>query len=71
MGCSRVGLALSIMVLHFLTDWLKSYMQLKTGVFTETDKGVVPGKNNRKDLWIFLADQTAHLAVLVGNQNTC
>lgn len=58
-------LALSIMVMHFLTDWLKSYAQLKMGVFIETDKEFVPGENKRKDLWIFLADQAVHLAILV------
>ena len=59
-------LALGIMVIHFLTDWLKSYMQLKMGVLTTNTKNeVVPSKNKRNDLWIFLSDQAVHLFVIV------
>lgn len=40
-------LALSIMVIHFLTDWLKSYVQSKMGVLTTNAQNeVIPGKTN-------------------------
>lgn len=59
-------LALSIMAIHFLTDWLKSYTQLKMGVFTiNTQKEVCHGENKRNDLWIFLSDQIVHIAIIV------
>ena len=59
-------LALSIMAIHFLTDWLKSYTQSKMGVLTTNAQNkLVPGKNKRNDLWIFLTDQIIHLAIIV------
>ena len=59
-------LALGIMAVHYLTDWLKSYLQLKMGILTtNTQKEVIPGKYKRNDLWIFLADQIAHIAIII------
>jgi len=59
-------LALSIMAIHFLTDWLKSHIQLKMGILTTNDKKeVIPGENKSKDLWIFLTDQIVHIAIIV------
>lgn len=59
-------LALGIMIVHFLTDWLKSYLQLKMGVLTtNAQKKVIPGECKRNDLWIFLADQMVHIAIIV------
>ena len=59
-------LALSIMTIHFGTDWLKSYMQSKMGILTtNTESEVIPGKNKRNDLWIFITDQILHLAIII------
>ena len=59
-------LALSIMVIHFLTDWLKSYVQSKMDVLTtNAQKEVIPGKNKQNDLWLFLADQIMHIAIII------
>lgn len=61
-------LALGIMVLHFLTDWLKSWVQLKWNIvcIEETKGGkLVDGVNKRFDLRVFLADQLVHLAVIL------
>lgn len=59
-------LALGIMTIHFLTDWLKSYEQLKMGILTiNTQKEVIPGENKRNDLWIFLTDQMVHIAIII------
>ena len=61
-------LALGIMVIHFLTDWLKSYTQSKMGILTtNAQKEVIPGKSKRKDLWIFLTDQIVHLAIIIAS----
>ena len=58
-------LALGIMAIHFLTDWLKSYTQSKMGILTTNDQNeVVPGENKRNDLWMFLVDQIVHLAII-------
>ena len=61
-------LAACIMVLHFLIDWFKSYVQLKCNVFN-IDKSncsqLVDGDNKRHDLWIFVVDQILHIAVIV------
>ncbi len=59
-------LALGIMVMHFLTDWLKSHIQSTLGVLTtDTQNKIIPGDNKRNDLWIFLADQMVHLAIII------
>ena len=59
-------LALSIMLIHFLTDWLKSHAQSKMGVLTiNAKKEVIPGKNKRNDLWVFIIDQVVHLVIIV------
>ena len=59
-------LALSIMAIHFLIDWLKSYMQFKMGILTTSAQNkVIPGVNKRNDLWIFLTDQIVHLIMIV------
>ena len=59
-------LALGIMVMHFLTDWLKSHIQSTLGVLTtDTQNKIIPGENKRNDLWIFLADQMVHLAIII------
>ena len=59
-------LALGVMVIHFLADWLKSYVQSKMGVLaTKAQNKVIPGENKRNDLWIFLADQIVHLAIII------
>lgn len=59
-------LALGIMTLHFLTDWLKSYTQSKMCILTTNAQNeVVPGESKRNDLWIFLADQIVHIAIIV------
>lgn len=61
-------LALSIMVLHFLIDWSKSYIQIKWNVFkieySECVK-LVDGTNKRHDLWVFLIDQILHISFIV------
>ena len=59
-------LALSIMTIHFLTAWLKSYTQSKMCILTTNAQNeVVPGESKRNDLWIFLADQIVHIAIIV------
>lgn len=59
-------LALGIMLIHFLTDWLKSYVQSKMGILTANAQNeVIPGGNKRNDLWIFLTDQIVHLAIII------
>ena len=59
-------IALGIMVAHYLTDWLKSYLQLKMGILTtNAQKEVIPGEYKRNDLWIFLADQIVHIVIIV------
>lgn len=65
-------LAVCIMVLHFLIDWLKSYLQVKLNISIitqekESSKGVklVDGPNKRHDLWVFLIDQFLHICVIV------
>lgn len=59
-------LTLGIMAIHFLTDWLKSYVQSKLGVLTtNTQNEVIPGENKRNDLWIFLTDQIVHLIIII------
>ena len=53
-------LAACIMVLHFLIDWAKSYIQVKWDIFKiENPKQVklVDGTNKRHDLRVFLIDQ--------------
>ena len=61
-------LAACIMVLHFLIDWSKSYIQVKWNIFKienlENAK-LVDGTNKRHDLWVFLTDQILHIAVIV------
>ena len=61
-------LAACIMVLHFLIDWSKSYIQIKCNVFN-IDKSncskLVGGENKRHDLWIFIVDQILHIVVIV------
>lgn len=60
-------LASSLMVLHFSIDWLKSYLQLKCNIFN-VDKSnrskLIDGDNKRYNLWIFVADQILHIAVI-------
>ena len=61
-------LATCIMVLHFLIDWSKSYIQVKWNIFKiENPERVVlvDGINKRHDLWVFLIDQILHFAVIV------
>ena len=61
-------LALVIMVIHFLTDWLKSYTQSKMSILTTNAQNeVIPGESKRKDLWIFLTDQIVHLAIIIAS----
>ncbi|MBR5477959.1 MAG: DUF3307 domain-containing protein, partial [Bacteroidaceae bacterium] len=44
-------LALGIMTIHFLTDWLKWYVQSKMDVLTTNAQNeVIPGENKRNDL---------------------
>ena len=41
-------------------------MQSKMGVLTTNAQNeVIPGENKRNDLWIFLADQIVHIAIIV------
>ena len=61
-------LAACIMVLHFLIDWSKSYIQIKWNVFKiENSERVklVDGINKRHDLWVFLIDQILHISFIV------
>lgn len=59
-------LTLGIMVVHFLTDWLKSYVQLKMDIFAiGTNNKIFSGAKRRNDLWIFLTDQILHIAILI------
>ena len=61
-------LALGIMIIHFLTDWLKSYIQVKWNIFKiENPEHVklVDGTNKRHDLWVFLIDQILHIGVII------
>ena len=59
-------LAIGLMAIHFLTDWLKSYVQSKMGLFTTSAQNeVIPAENKRNDLWIFLTDQIVHLAIII------
>ena len=58
-------LALGIMIIHFLTDWLKSYTQSKMRILTTNAQNkVISGESKRNDLWIFLADQIVHIAII-------
>lgn len=60
-------LAACIMLLHFLIDWFKSYIQLKYNVF-KIDKSncanLLDDYNKRHDLWIFVIDQILHIVVI-------
>lgn len=59
-------LALGIMTVHFFTDWLKSYVQLKMDILkVGTNKKIFSGANKRNDLWIFLTDQILHVIILI------
>ena len=61
-------LALGIMIIHFLTDWLKSYIQVKWNIFKiENPEHVklVDGTNKRHDLWVFLIDQILHIGIII------
>ena len=61
-------LAACIMVLHFLIDWAKSYIQVKWDIFKiENPKQVklVDGTNKRHDLRVFFIDQILHIGVIV------
>jgi len=61
-------LAACIMVLHFLIDWSKSYIQIKWNIFKIENlehAKLVDGTNKRHDLWVFLTDQILHIAVIV------
>jgi hypothetical protein len=61
-------LAACIMVLHFLIDWSKSYIQVKWNIFKIENlehAKLVDGTNKRHDLWVFLTDQILHIAVIV------
>lgn len=61
-------LAACIMVLHFLTDWFKSYMQLRCKIYKISDSDsteLKDGENKRHDLWVFLADQILHISFII------
>ena len=61
-------LAACIMVLHFLIDWGKSYIQIKWNIFTIENSEhmkLVDGTNKRHDLWVFLIDQILHISFIV------
>ena len=61
-------LAACIMVLHFMIDWSKSYIQVKWNIFKiENSECVklVDGINKRHDLWVFLIDQILHISFIV------
>ena len=61
-------LAACIMMVHFLIDWLKSYIQVKFNIFKiENSTGIklVDGTNKRHDLWMFLIDQILHISFIV------
>lgn len=60
-------LAACIMVSHFLTDWAKSYIQVKWNIFKIENSGIeklVEGINRRYDLWVFLIDQILHISFI-------
>ena len=60
-------LALCIMILHFLIDWLKSYIQITCHIFkieNSKHKKLVDGHNKRYDLWVFLIDQILHISII-------
>lgn len=60
-------LALGIMIIHLIIDWLKLVIQAKMGIFKINDKKeVIPGDNKQNDLWIFLTDQILHIVIIVG-----
>mgnify|MGYP002853439876 CR=1 FL=1 len=65
-------LAACIMVLHFLIDWSKSYLQIRWNIFkienSERMK-LVDGTNKRHDLWVFLIDQIIHISFIVAFAN--
>ena len=61
-------LAVCIMILHFLIDWSKSYIQVKRNIFKiENPEHVklVVGTNKRHDLWVFLIDQILHIGAII------
>lgn len=61
-------LAACIMVLHFLIDWSKSYIQIRWNIFKiENSEHIklVDGTNKRYDLWVFLIDQILHISFIV------
>lgn len=63
------ALFLFIMVTHFLIDWGKAWAQKKFHILLKKKKNgnltVGDGKNNRKNLWAFLADQFLHIVVII------
>jgi hypothetical protein len=61
-------LAACIMVLHFLIDWFKSYIQLKCKIYKISDTDCTEledGENKRYDLWVFLIDQILHISFII------
>ncbi len=61
-------LAACIMVLHFLIDWSKSYIQIRWNIFKVENSEhmkLLDGTNKRHDLWVFLIDQIIHISFIV------
>ncbi len=62
-------LALGVMTGHFVTDYLKSRLQLRCRVYTIQGSGtnarMVDGNNKRYDIRFFLLDQIVHVGVIV------
>ncbi len=62
-------LALGVMIGHFLTDYIKSLVQLHCGVYSIQGSGtevrLADGNNKRYDIWVFLFDQVVHVGVIV------
>lgn len=63
-------LALGIMILHFFTDLLKTFIQSRVDILKLNAKNeVIPGENKRNDLWVFIADQLVHILILIIGAN--
>ena len=60
-------LTLLYIILHFLVDWLKSFLELRYNVYIikKNDNTITDGVNRRYDLYFFIADQLAHIIFII------
>lgn len=55
-----------IMCSHLVIDWLKSYLQIKCGVYKiESDGKLVGGTKRRFDWYYFVGDQLLHILMII------